>query len=72
MISPSSRTTILLSQLIFIPSMLLGGLMIPYAASPASAQRLALLLPTTYAMNSSAARPWDSRLTSARCYPPWS
>ena len=50
-ISPSSRTTILLSQLIFIPSMLLGGLMIPYAALPASAQRLALLLPTTYAMN---------------------
>ena len=50
-VSPSSRTTILLSQLIFIPSMLLGGLMIPYAVLPASAQRLALLLPTTYAMN---------------------
>jgi ABC-2 type transport system permease protein len=50
-VSPSSRATILLSQLIFIPSMLLGGLMIPYEVLPASAQRLALLLPTTYAMS---------------------
>lgn len=50
-VSPSSRTTILLTQLIFIPSMLLGGLMIPFDVLPASVQRLALLLPTTYAMN---------------------
>jgi ABC-2 type transport system permease protein len=50
-VSPSSRTTILLTQLIFIPSMLLGGLMIPFNVLPASAQRLSLLLPTTYAMN---------------------
>lgn len=50
-VSSSARAGLLLSQLIFLPSMLVSGLMIPYDSLPASAQNLALLLPTTYAMN---------------------
>lgn len=47
-VSPEARFTTLLSQAVFLPSMLLGGLMIPYAALPVSARRFALLLPTTW------------------------
>lgn len=50
-ISPNSRATILLSQLIFLPSMLLGGMMVPYSMLPRVAQMVAQLLPTTHAMN---------------------
>ena len=50
-VSSSARAGLLLSQLIFLPSMLVSGLMIPYDVLPTSAQGLALLLPTTYAMN---------------------
>lgn len=50
-ISSSIRMTVLWSQLIFLPSMLLGGLMLPFSMLPAAVQRVALLLPTTYAMN---------------------
>jgi ABC-2 type transport system permease protein len=50
-ISPSSRTTVLYSQLIFIPSMLLGGLMLPNSLLPDAAGRIAQLLPATQAMN---------------------
>jgi len=50
-ISPNSRATVLLSQLIFLPSMLIGGLMIPYSMLPRAAQIAAQLLPTTHAMN---------------------
>ena len=53
-ISPSTRMTVLWSQLVFIPSMLLGGLMIPYswlAESVASAARISQLLPATLAIN---------------------
>lgn len=50
-ISANTRSAILWSQLIFIPSMLLGGLMIPYSMLPAAAQKVAQLLPTTHAMN---------------------
>ncbi|MCA9870296.1 MAG: ABC transporter permease [Anaerolineae bacterium] len=50
-VSSSARVGLLWSQLIFLPSMLVSGLMIPYEMLPASAQRLALLFPTTYAMN---------------------
>ena len=47
-VSASSRATILLSQAIFLPSMLLGGLMVPVEALPDGAQVAALLLPTTW------------------------
>jgi ABC-2 type transport system permease protein len=50
-VSPSSRMTVLWSQLIFVPSMLLGGLMFPYSMLPDVAGKFAQLLPATQAMN---------------------
>jgi ABC-2 type transport system permease protein len=50
-ISPNSRATILFSQLLFLPSMLIGGLMITYSMLPRAAQIAAQLLPSTHAMN---------------------
>ncbi|MGB3061013.1 MAG: ABC transporter permease [Anaerolineae bacterium] len=50
-ISPSSRMTVLWSQLVFVPSMLLGGMMLPYSMLPAGAGKFAQLLPATQAMN---------------------
>lgn len=50
-VSPSSRMTVLWSQLIFVPSMLLGGLMLPYNLLPEIAGKFAQLLPATQAMN---------------------
>jgi ABC-2 type transport system permease protein len=50
-ISASTRLTVLWSQLIFIPSMLLGGLMIPHSMLPAAAGKFAQILPATHAMN---------------------
>jgi ABC-2 type transport system permease protein len=50
-ISPNSRLIVLFSQAIFLPSMILGGLMIPSSMLPASLYRVSLLLPTSYAMN---------------------
>jgi ABC-2 type transport system permease protein len=49
-VSPSSRATVLWTQLIFLPSMLLGGLMIPIAFLPASVRPFAQLLPAAHAM----------------------
>ncbi|HSM72632.1 MAG TPA: ABC transporter permease [Anaerolineales bacterium] len=50
-VSPSSRMTVLWSQVIFLPSMMLGGLMVPFSLLPATAGRFAQLLPATLAMN---------------------
>jgi ABC-2 type transport system permease protein len=50
-VSPSSRMNVLWSQLIFLPSMLLGGMMIPLALMPEFAGRVAQLVPPTHAMN---------------------
>jgi len=50
-VSPSSRMTVLWSQLVFVPSMLLGGLMLPYSMLPEIAGKIAQLLPATQAMN---------------------
>jgi ABC-2 type transport system permease protein len=47
-VSSDSRATVLWSQALFLPSMLLGGLMIPYATLPEGARAFALLLPTTW------------------------
>jgi ABC-2 type transport system permease protein len=49
--APDSRMTVLWSQLIFVPSMLLSGLMIPYSMLPDIAGKIAQLLPATQAMN---------------------
>jgi len=50
-VSSTSRMTILWSQLVFVPSMLLGGLMVPYSLLPESVGKIAQLLPSTQAMN---------------------
>jgi len=50
-VSPSTRMTVLLSQAIFVPSMLLGGMMMPLSMLPEAAQRVAQLLPASQAMN---------------------
>jgi ABC-2 type transport system permease protein len=50
-VSSSSRVTVLWSQLVFLPSMLLGGLMIPNSMLPGAAAKVAQLLPATQAMN---------------------
>lgn len=50
-VSPNSRSIVLFSQSIFLPSMILGGLMIPSDMLPPALYRISLLLPTTHAMN---------------------
>jgi len=50
-ISSDTRETVLWSQLIYLPSMMLGGLMFPSHLLPAGLARLGRLLPTTYAMH---------------------
>ena len=50
-VSPSTRMTVLLQQAIFLPSMLLGGLMMPLEMLPETAVTFARLLPATHAMN---------------------
>lgn len=49
-VSTNSRATILWSQLIFLPSMLLGGLMVPVSVLPAGVRWISALLPSTQAM----------------------
>ena len=50
-ISPSTRVTVLWSQLVFLPSMILGGVTgVPADLLPEGLQRLASLLPPTWAM----------------------
>ncbi len=49
-VANNSRATVLWSQLIFLPSMLIGGMMIPMSMLPESVRPFAKLLPTTYTM----------------------
>ncbi|MGD9100578.1 MAG: ABC transporter permease [Anaerolineae bacterium] len=49
-ISPNSRATVLWSQIVFLPSMLLGGLMIPLSQMPESVRPISALLPATHVM----------------------
>jgi ABC-2 type transport system permease protein len=48
-ISSNTQMTVMLSQLIFLPSMILGGLMVPTSLLPVGLGRVALILPTSYA-----------------------
>ena len=48
--SSNSRVVMMLSQLIFLPSMLLGGLMVPLSMLPAALRGVAFVLPTTHLM----------------------
>ena len=50
-VSPSSRLTVLLAQVIFLPSMLLSGMMMPYNMLPEGIARVGLIFPATHAMN---------------------
>ncbi len=50
-ISPTTRVTVLWSQLVFVPSMLLGGLMLPYSMLPQGIARFSRILPATQATN---------------------
>ncbi|OGO65449.1 MAG: hypothetical protein A2030_09685 [Chloroflexi bacterium RBG_19FT_COMBO_50_10] len=50
-VSPNSRAIVLFSQSIFLPSMILGGLMVPSSMLPPTLYRVSLLLPTSHAMN---------------------
>ncbi len=50
-ISANTRAIVLWSQLIFLPSMLIGGLMIPSSMLPGALGKVGLLLPATHAMN---------------------
>lgn len=50
-ISSSAQATILWSQLIFLPSMLIGGLMLPSEILPYSLRKLGMLLPSAYGIN---------------------
>ena len=49
-ISSNARDSGLWSQLVYLPSMMLGGLMIPSAMLPETLGKVARLLPSTYAM----------------------
>jgi ABC-2 type transport system permease protein len=49
-VATGARSTVLWSQLFFLPSMLLGGLMMPLDALPASVRPVSALLPATHAM----------------------
>lgn len=51
-IAQDARSVVLWSQLIFLPSMLLGGLMMPLDILPESVQPVSMLLPATHAMQS--------------------
>ena len=50
-ISPNGNMTVLFSQLFFLPSMIIGGLMMSFDYLSPTMQRIALLLPATHAMN---------------------
>ncbi|MAG37302.1 MAG: hypothetical protein CL878_13795 [Dehalococcoidia bacterium] len=49
-VSSSTQATILWAQLLFLPSMLIGGLMVPAATLPETFGRVGLLLPARHAM----------------------
>ena len=50
-IADSTSLTVILAQALFLPCMLIGGLMFPSSFLPESVGRFSKLLPTTYAMD---------------------
>lgn len=50
-IALNSRATVLISQLFFVPSMMLSGMVMPSSMLPAKMQPVAMLMPATHAMN---------------------
>jgi ABC-2 type transport system permease protein len=67
-VAPNSRMTVLFSQVFFIPSMILGGLMVPLSILPDAAGKASFLLPASHGMNAfsglamgqAAVSPWGS------------
>lgn len=59
-VSSGSKVAILWQQLIYLPSMILGGLMIPLDILPDIFFRIAHLLPTTYGMQALMGAAFDS------------
>jgi ABC-2 type transport system permease protein len=49
--SPNGRITVLLAQLVFLPSMMLGGMVMPTNILPESIRKIAAILPATYGMD---------------------
>jgi len=49
-VAGEARAVVLFSQLIFLPSMLVGGVMLPLDTLPESVRRISLLLPSSHAM----------------------
>jgi ABC-type uncharacterized transport system permease subunit len=49
-ISSSSQSTVLWSQMVYVASMLLSGMMVPGHLTPGALQKATRLLPGTYAM----------------------
>lgn len=49
--SPNGRLTVLLAQLVFLPSMMLGGIVMPTGMLPETVRKVARVLPATYAMD---------------------
>ena len=62
----NANVSILVSQLLYIPSILLGGIMVPASVMPRAFQRIGLLLPASHAMRVftglayGGAAPWGS------------
>ena len=50
-VSANSRASMLLAQLVFLPSMIMSGLMFPFSMLPPALTKIAMLLPATHAMN---------------------
>jgi ABC-2 type transport system permease protein len=50
-VSVNTQITVLWSQLVYLPSMLVGGLMVPSDMLPPALQRIGFLLPAAHAMN---------------------
>jgi ABC-2 type transport system permease protein len=49
-VSANSRSSMLLAQLIFLPSMVMSGMMMPLSMMPATLAKISILLPATQAM----------------------
>ena len=65
--APSSRLTVMYSQAIFVPSILLGGLMMPFDILPEAARLVAQLFPATHAMNAF----YELTLDKTAIFNPW-
>ena len=50
-VAPNSRVSMLVSQMVFIPSMLLAGLMLPLSQLPEAFLSISKMLPATHGMN---------------------